>query len=67
MPVIHVLLWEGRDTDQKRRIAQEMTRTMVEVAKVPADSVVVTFQDFARSNWAEGGSLASEKVRLDHQ
>ena len=64
MPVIHVMLWEGRDLDQKRMIAKQITDTMVNVAKVPPESVVVSFQDFAKSNWAEGGLLASDKIRL---
>lgn len=65
MPVVHVMLWEGRDQEQKKLVAQKMTDCLVEVAKVPRDSVVVTFQDFKRSDWAEGGVLASEKVRIE--
>ena len=64
MPIVNVLLWEGRDTEQKKRMAEEMTNCMVEIAKVPKDSVVITFQDFPKSDWAEGGVLASEKIRI---
>lgn len=64
MPVLNVLLWEGRSVEQKRALAERLTQDMVEIAKVPAESVVITFSDFAKSDWAEGGMLASDKVRI---
>ena len=64
MPVINVLLWEGRTTEQKRELAERLTQDMVDVAKVPKDSVVITFSDYAKSDWAEGGLLASDNIRL---
>lgn len=64
MPIINVMLWEGREHEQKKLIAQKITDCMVEIAKVPKDSVVVTFQDYKKSDWAEGGVLASEKIRI---
>lgn len=64
MPVLNVLLWEGRSVEQKRALAERLTQDMVEIAKVPAESVVITFSDFAKSDWAEGGTLASDKIRI---
>ncbi|MCI8477889.1 MAG: 4-oxalocrotonate tautomerase [Oscillospiraceae bacterium] len=64
MPVIHVLLWEGRSVEQKRALAEKLTQDMVDIAKVPTESVVVTFQDFAKTDWAEGGALAADKIRI---
>ena len=64
MPIVQVMLWEGRDLDQKRQMAEKLTDCMVDIAKVPRDSVVVTFQDFKKSDWAEGGLLASDKIRI---
>lgn len=64
MPVLNVLLWEGRSVEQKRALAERLTQDMVEIAKVPAESVVITFSDFAKSDWAEGGVLASDKIRI---
>ena len=64
MPVLNVLLWEGRSVEQKRELARRLTQDMVEIAKVPEASVVITFSDFAKSDWAEGGALASDKIRI---
>ena len=63
MPIVHVLLWEGRSTEQKARMARRITDCLVEEAKVPTQSVIVTFQDFCKSDWSEGGAMASEKIR----
>lgn len=67
MPILNVLLWEGRSVEQKRALAERLTQDMVEIAKVPAQSVVITFSDFAKSDWAEGGALASDKIQIQAQ
>lgn len=64
MPILNVLLWEGRTVEQKRALAERLTQDMVDIAKVPAESVVITFSDFVKSDWAEGGLLASDKIRI---
>ena len=67
MPIIHVQLWEGRTVEQKRELAAKLTADIVEIAKVPQQSVVVTFSDFAKSDWAEAGMLASDKIQIEHK
>ena len=64
MPIVNVLLWEGRTVEQKRELAARITQDLVEVAKVPQASVVVTFQDYPKSDWAENGMLASDKIQM---
>ncbi|MEL7610131.1 MAG: tautomerase family protein [Bacillota bacterium] len=64
MPIINVHLWEGRTVEQKRQLAAKFTEVIVEVGAVPVDSVIVTFSDYAKSDWAEGGYLASDKLRI---
>lgn len=64
MPIVHVLLWEGRSPEQKAKIAHRITNCLVEEAKVPTESVIVTFQDYCKSDWSEGGVMASEKIRF---
>ena len=66
MPIVQVMLWKGRDNEQKKLMAEQLTDCMVNVAKVPRDSVIVTFQDYEKSDWAEGGILASEKIRIQN-
>ena len=60
MPVVTVQLYEGRTVDQKRALVEAITKAMVDIAKTPASSVHIIFQDVPRSNWGTEGKLASE-------
>ena len=60
MPIVEVKLWQGRTREQKAELARRFTDAMVEVAGCPATSVSILFEDFARSDWAEGGVLADD-------
>jgi 4-oxalocrotonate tautomerase len=60
MPFVEVKLWQGRTREQKAEVVRRLTDVMVEAAGCSAESVVIVFEDFARSNWAEGGRLCDE-------
>ncbi len=60
MPFIHVRLFEGRSTDQKREFAEAVTREAARVLKCPPESVDIVFDDVSRADWASGGRLASD-------
>ena len=60
MPLIHVSLFEGRTIEQKREFAAAVTDDAVRVLKCPAESVDVIFEDVKKSDWANGGKLASD-------
>ena len=60
MPVLRVSLWSGRSKDQKTALAKALTDTMVTVAKVPVQSVIIQFEELPKENWATGGQLHSE-------
>ena len=60
MPVVTVQMCEGRTVEQKRALAEAITRAMVEIAKTRADQVNVIIQDVPRTNWALAGKLASD-------
>jgi 4-oxalocrotonate tautomerase len=62
MPTIRVELFEGRTAEQKAALARELTAACVRVLGGSADGVDVLFYDIARSNWATGGMLWSEKA-----
>ena len=61
MPVVTVQMYEGRTIEQKRALAEAITRAMVEIAKTRPDQVNVIIQDVPRTNWALGGKLASDR------
>lgn len=60
MPTYHVELFEGRTPEQKKKLAEEITRVTVEVLGGSATSIDIIFNDVKRENWATGGKLWSE-------
>ena len=61
MPIVTVQLFPGRTTEQKRDMAKEITEVVVRVAKTTPEATHVIFQDVDQSDWAEAGTLMSEK------
>jgi len=57
MPVIRVSLWEGRTKEQKEKLSEAITKSMVEIGKCPKEHVWIIFEDVKKSDWAIGGSL----------
>jgi 4-oxalocrotonate tautomerase len=62
MPTIHVELFAGRTTEQKRALAAALTEATVRVLGGSADAVDVIFRDVERSDWATAGVLWSDKA-----
>ena len=60
MPIIEVKLWEGRTREQKAELARRFTDVMVEVVGCPKPAVSIVFDDYPKSDWAEGGTLCDE-------
>ena len=60
MPILRVSLWSGRSKTQKAELAQALTETMVQVAKVPSQAVTIQFEELPKENWATGGILHTE-------
>ena len=61
MPVIRVELFDGRSVEQKRALAEALTRETARIAKCDPGSVHVVFQDVRKEDWAVGGQLSSDK------
>ena len=59
MPVIHVEMWPGRTVAQKEQLAKAITEAMVKIANVTPEGTIVIFEEVAKENWAQGGTLAS--------
>lgn len=58
MPIIKVMLWEGRTKEQKAQLAQAITKDVVEIAKTTPDETIVIFEDIKKDNWAKAGKLS---------
>jgi 4-oxalocrotonate tautomerase len=61
MPTYHIEMLEGRTVEQKRKLAEEITRVSVEVLGGSPDSVDMLITDVKRENWATGGKLWLER------
>jgi 4-oxalocrotonate tautomerase len=62
MPLIRVELFEGRSVEQKRALAQALTEAAVRTLGCAPGAVDVMLFDVARSDWATGGELWSDKA-----
>lgn len=60
MPTYHIEMLEGRTVEQKKKLAQEITRVSVDVLGGSPESVDILITDVKRENWATGGKLWSE-------
>ena len=60
MPNIRVELLPGRSVEQRRRFAEEVTRSAVEVLGARQQDVRIMFEEVAADFVANGGVLASE-------
>jgi 4-oxalocrotonate tautomerase len=60
MPVIHVEMWPGRTTAQKKQLAKAITDAVVDITKTTPEATIVIFDDVPKENWAQGGVLSSE-------
>lgn len=57
MPVVRVSWFEGKDSDQKQKVAQEITESIVRNTQTDASHIYVIFEDVKPSDWAGSGKL----------
>jgi 4-oxalocrotonate tautomerase len=61
MPLIQVTMLQGRTVDQKRKIAQRITDTMVEEAGARREAIMIAFHEVSKESYASGGVLLVDK------
>ena len=54
-------MMEGRTVEQKRKLAEAITRVSVEILGGAPESVDILITDVKRENWATGGQLWLDK------
>ncbi|RLA78747.1 MAG: 4-oxalocrotonate tautomerase [Deltaproteobacteria bacterium] len=62
MPIVRIDMIEGRTIEQKRKIVEEITDTLVRVAGAKAEDVCIVIVDHPRHNLASEGKLLSDKT-----
>ena len=61
MPYINVKVAGNLTDEQRKKISEEITKTMETVAGKPPSSTYVQIDEIPRNQWAVGGKLLSEK------
>jgi 4-oxalocrotonate tautomerase len=60
VPVIQVSVWAGMSKENKKRVVEGVTRVFEEIG-IPREAVTIIIYEAAKTNWASGGQLHSEK------
>ena len=60
MPVVRVEMWVGRTHAQKQELARVITEAMVNIAHTTPEATIIIFEDIAKENWAQSGTLTSD-------
>ena len=63
MPIIRIEMVEGRDTAQKRELADVFTREMARICGCSESAIHIVFDDIKKQDWAIGGQLLHEKAQ----
>lgn len=61
MPYVKVQLITGRTPEQKKRIAADVTDSLVRHAGAHAEHCFVVFEDIAAEDWVVGGRTVAER------
>ncbi|MEN6342067.1 MAG: tautomerase family protein [Methanospirillum sp.] len=61
MPVVTIQMAAGRTLEQKRRVVEEFTATLVSVMKVDPADVTILVHELPRESIAKAGTLLSER------
>ncbi|MFD2238273.1 tautomerase family protein [Aureimonas populi] len=57
MPMVRVSWFEGKSAEEKQKVAEEITESIVRNTKTDASYIYVIFEDVKPSDWAGGGKL----------
>ena len=61
MPLVQITMLQGRNTDQKRKIAKRITDALVEEAGARREAIIVAFHEVSKESYASGGVLMADK------
>ena len=61
MPVVRVSWFEGKNQEQKSKVAADITSSIVRNTATDPDYIYVIFDDVKKSDWAGAGKLYSEE------
>jgi phenylpyruvate tautomerase PptA (4-oxalocrotonate tautomerase family) len=63
MPYIQITWVAGHNPDQKRRIAEQITETLIKEGNAKKENIQVTFVDLPPTDYAEAGVTVADQKR----
>ena len=63
MPHVQITMLEGRTPEQKRKIVERITETMIEEAGTTREAVSVAFVEVSQASFASGGVLVLDRQK----
>lgn len=57
MPVVRVSWFDGKSAEEKAKVAQDITESIVKNTGTDASYIYVIFEDVKTSDWAGSGKL----------
>jgi 4-oxalocrotonate tautomerase len=63
MPYVQITWVAGRNPDQKRRIAERVTETLITEGGAKRENIQVTFVDLPPTDYAEAGVTVADQKR----
>ncbi|MFZ5641066.1 MAG: tautomerase family protein [Bacillota bacterium] len=61
MPLINIVLTEGRTPETRERLIKEVTDAVAETLEIPVNRVWVVIDEVRAENWGVGGLPLSKK------
>jgi 4-oxalocrotonate tautomerase len=65
MPIIDVLLLEGRSSEQKQKLVTKITEAAMEALDAPRDSVRIVLREVPKHHFAVGGVFKAPPPQKD--
>jgi 4-oxalocrotonate tautomerase len=60
MPIVEIKLWIGRNKEMKRKLIENVSRTVAETLEISIDRIELIITDVPKENWGKHGVQASE-------
>jgi 4-oxalocrotonate tautomerase len=55
MPIVKIGMWSGRDNNLKKKLIEDVTKTVCATLGCPAEAVIVVLEDIPKENWGQSG------------
>ncbi len=67
MPLIRIDMFPGRTLEQKRELAEVLTREVSRIADCRPEMINFIFTDVSRENWGRNGFLFCDEYEYENQ